>query len=270
MRRIAFICGAVLSIASGARASTSCQQTPQGALCVSQVDFAKFAAQAFQDQLQSQWCWAASIAMIFNYYGHPVSQARIVSDVYGAPVNMPAQAGIVMANELNRTWQDDAGKGFHSQVTGAYDAQYGVYGLTNQQIVNELDGDHPLVIGARTHAVVVTEIQYFATPWGPNVVSVGVFDPWPGVGARTLAQDEMTPAHLGGSLFFAATVRVADAAASSRTTGGGGTAAAPLTPSPPPPPPAVGCSTSGAGGTPVVALLIALGIGRWRRLASRT
>lgn len=269
MKLFAALVAVLFCAASGARASTSCEQTSQGQLCTSQVDFNQFATQAFAIQAEDQWCWAASISMVFRFYGHPVSQERIVSDVYGSAVDMPARAGVVMAQELNRTWQDDNGHAFHSEVTGVYDAQYGIFGLSNDQIISELDQGHPLVIGARTHAVVVTAIEYYRTALGPDVVSVGAFDPWPGVGARGLAQDEMTPAHLGGSLFFAATVRVTDVSGSAGTGGGvnGGT-----TPTPSPgfsePPteaaPPVGCSTGGAGASPVLAVLVALWIRRPR------
>lgn len=161
-------------------------------------------------QASSQWCWAASISMVFAFYGHPVSQSRIVTEVYGAPANIPAQAGIVIANELNRAWVDDRGEAFTARLTGAYDAQAGVNTLTNTSIINELDQNHPMVIGARTHAMVLTAIQYYVTPQGPNVVAAGVFDPWPGIGARGLALDELYKQASGGSLLFAATVRITD------------------------------------------------------------
>src|SRR4051794_26288549 len=87
-----------------ASASTTCVQTPAGPLCTAQVDFTRFAQTAFQTQQQTQWCWAASIAMVFSYYGHPVSQSRIVSEAYGGIVNVPALTGSVMAQALNRSW----------------------------------------------------------------------------------------------------------------------------------------------------------------------
>jgi len=166
-----------------------------------------------------EWCWAASIAMIFSYYGHPVSQARIVSEVYGAPVNMPAQAGVVMAQQLNKVWVDDNNKWFSAKITGVYDANAGVYALTNEQIISELDHDHPLLFANTQHAVVLTAIQYYQTPYGPNVVAAGVFDPWPGIGARVLTSAELVPANQGGQLTFLATARVTDASPPS----GGGT-----------------------------------------------
>ena len=188
-------------------AETACN--PMG-LCTSQVDFSDFAQEAFQPQQMPEWCWAACISMIFDFYGHPVSQARIVSEVYGAVVNMPAVYGIIIAKQLNRTWTDDNGKRFRSVLTGAYDPQAGVNNLNNAILVSELDGGHPVLIGAAGHATVLTLMQYFQTPMGPNVRLCGVFDPWPGRGARNLAPAEMMPVGVGGALSFVATARVKD------------------------------------------------------------
>src|SRR5437764_474677 len=97
---------ALVAAAQPALADTNCQPTPRGNLCVSQVNFAQFAQTAYVRQWQSEWCWAACISMIFNYYGHPVRQDRIVTTVYGAAYNRPAGAGWVIAKELNRDWVD--------------------------------------------------------------------------------------------------------------------------------------------------------------------
>jgi hypothetical protein len=148
--------------------------------------------------------------MLYAYYGHPVAQARIVSDVYGGPENIPAGTGYTIAGELNRCWVDDAGGEFASELTGVYDADWGVNALTNQEIVAELAAGHPLIIGARTHAMVLTAVQYQETPYGPNIIGAGVFDPWPGVGARALYPDELVAVENGGSLRFLATARVFD------------------------------------------------------------
>jgi len=198
----------VCALSAPALADKSCQQTPQGPLCLSQVRFDAFAQRVYEPQYQSQWCWAACISMLFRYYGHPVSQQRIVSEVYGVPANMPAMAGIVMARQLNRRWVDDNGNAFTSQVTAAYDFDARVNNVTNAWLASELNQNHPIVIGTGSHAVVVTAMQYYDTPVGPNVVSVGVFDPWPYVGARGLTPNEMRPMHLGGALRFVATVRI--------------------------------------------------------------
>jgi Papain-like cysteine protease AvrRpt2 len=217
---------ALLGYAPIADAYRTCQTTLNGELCTSEVDFATFTQEAFQTQLATQWCWAASISMIFSYYGHPVSQERIVSEVYGSPVNMPAQAGVQMAELLNRDWTDDFEEPFSARLTGAYDAFAGVYALTNDQIIHELDNDRPLLYGNLHHAMVITSIQYYVLPSGPDVVAVGVFDPWPGNGAHGLTPQEMTPAHLGGEMSFVATALISDVVVTGPTgnsgDGGGG------------------------------------------------
>jgi hypothetical protein len=195
-----------------AAASTTCQPGPQGQVCVSQVDFNRFAQTAFRTQDQSQWCWAASISMLFSYYGHPVSQERIVEAVYGRRVNLPSGPGWNIAGQVNRDWQDDQGRVFHSRLTAAYDFDARVNAVDNNWLVNELDQDRPFIIGTAGHAVVVTAIQFVSTAMGPNVIAVGVFDPWPGRGARGLSPAEMTQMHVNpsGLLRFIATVKVSD------------------------------------------------------------
>ncbi len=201
----------LVALSSGAvrrSGETQCRQTPAGVACRSQVNFQKFAQTAYQNQAMSQWCWAACISMVFGYYGRPVGQLRIVSEVYGGVVNMPAGAGIVIAQQLNRPWVDDRGQKFRSTVTAAYDFDAGVMNINNAWMVNELHENRPLVVGAGTHAVVMTAMDYFQTPIGPNPQGVGVFDPWPGRGARALTPAEVVPMHLGGALRFVASVRV--------------------------------------------------------------
>lgn len=203
---IAAVAGGLLYPQRGDGATT-CQQSAWGAVCRAQVRF-ESAMLAYAPQEESQLCWAACISMIFAYHGRPVSQRRIVSEAYGAPVNMPAGSGLVIARQLNRQWQDDRGRAFSSRVAAAYDFDAGVNALNNAMIVSELDRERPLVIGTTSHAVVVTAVDFLPTPAGPNIQAVGVFDPWPGIGMRALTGHEMRPMHLGGGLRFAATVHV--------------------------------------------------------------
>jgi hypothetical protein len=143
--------------------------------------------------------------MVFSCYGHPLSQRRIVTEAYGAPYNIPASSGFVIARALNRSWTDDNGQGFSSSLQAAFDVQAGVNAINSAVIVNALENGHPLIVGARGHAMVLTEAVYRPTPMGPNILSVGVFDPWPGRGARNLTPDEMIPAPLGTLMFLALT-----------------------------------------------------------------
>jgi len=191
-------------------AKTKCLPAPQGQLCTSEVDFNTFAQTAYQNQQSSQWCWAAAISMLFNYYKHPVTQQAIVQSLYGATVNLPSGPGWNIASRVNTTWVDANGKQFRAQLTGAYDFDAGVMTVNNAMLVNELDQDRPVIIGTRGHAVVGTAVQYLITPAGPYITGIGVFDPWPGRGARSLDPREMLAMHMGGDLRFLATVRISD------------------------------------------------------------
>lgn len=230
---------------SHARASTQC--TPDivngGQDCISQVNFSQFAQTAFQTQQLTEWCWAASIAMVWAYYGHPVAQSEIVDAVFGGVTNSPAQdAQILQALSGPRT--DDNGKRFNSNVTGVYDAQSGIATLSYTQLGSELDANRPIIIGTVNpdgsggHAVVLTAISYYVPagypiqidPSGINITGAGVFDPWPGNGAHGISLSQLTPASQNGSLFLVATVTVADVAqqqasggsTTSSDSGGGG------------------------------------------------
>lgn len=141
--------------------------------------------------------------MVFGHYDHHVSQARIVAEAYGAPANIPALSGFVIAQALNRTWVDDRGDEFEASLEAVFDAQAGFSSIDNASIVDAIDDGDPIIVGARGHAVVMTSVSYVRTSVGPNVVQVGVFDPWPGRGARFLAPDEMVPAPMGSLTFLA-------------------------------------------------------------------
>lgn len=157
---------------------------------------------AMNPQFQSQWCWAACISMVFGYYGHPVSQQRIVAETYGGLVNMPAQPWTMLA-VLNRRWIDDNGKPFMCSSSP---------GVTNPvAAANDLAANMPLIIGTQGHAVVLTELEYAAfyqqTPFGPrlgpvSVTAATVRDPWPGRGRRILTPQEWA------AIAFAVQIRV--------------------------------------------------------------
>jgi|GEM_PF-1495120 len=179
--------------------------------CTAGVSFSDFQVYAYQNQYQDQWCWAASISMVFAHAGHSVSQQRIVEEAYGGVVNLPAQ-GWQLAQNLNKSWIDDNTEEFISSLTGLYDVTRGVVGITDAQIVNELANGNPLIIGSNGHAMVLTEVSYYANSWGgiEGYVYAGVFDPWPGRGARLLSAAEFTRADLGigGTMQFLASVSI--------------------------------------------------------------
>src|SRR6188768_4033636 len=68
----------------------------------------------------ANYCWAASIAMIFAKHGHPIAQEKIVAETFGGLVCVGAPNTLTIANDLSRSWIDDNGQPFTSIVTAAY------------------------------------------------------------------------------------------------------------------------------------------------------
>jgi hypothetical protein len=197
-RRLVLKSAAAALLPQTAFAENSCG--PMG--CTAQVPFLTFAAH-YENQYQSEWCWAACISMVFGCYGHPIRQQRIVAEVYGAPYNIPAMSGLMIASALNKSWTDDNGESFDSVMRAAFDTQAGVSAINSAIIVDALENGDPLIVGSGGHATVLTEVIYVPTPAGPSILSAGVFDPWPGRGPRNLTQSEMTPVPYGSLTFLA-------------------------------------------------------------------
>lgn len=141
-----------------------------GRYCEAGLD-SSFANQISQDQINSQWCWAASISMVFSAYGHSISQEEIVRQTWGSLVNMPA-VPIQIVKSLNRTWTDSRGKTFQSRAT--------LIAKPINQTYRELANGQPLIVGSLGHAMVVTAMGVFITSTGNVIIDyVKVRDPWP-------------------------------------------------------------------------------------------
>lgn len=133
-------------------------------------------------QYLTQWCWAASIEMIFRYYGYVVPQERIVKETWGDIVNLPADASLILAN-LNRPWVDERGNRFLARGDA----------LTANPVtaIQDLAQDRPLIIGTMGHAMVLTALTYLHDAYGRfQVIGAVVRDPWPGKGRRELSAME--------------------------------------------------------------------------------
>lgn len=187
-----------LALPALARADLVCEDWPGLRVCEAGIPSHLIGASAVRnEQYQSQWCWAACIAMVFAYHGHPVSQARIVREAFGAIANVRGTPAMILS-QLNRDWVDDDGQPFRAT------SSFG--GSTPEAAANDLVEDHPLIIGTQGHAVVLTSLSYrfVETPQGvvTQLLGAKVRDPWPGVGRRFLRSDEWA------MISFAAHVRV--------------------------------------------------------------
>ncbi|MBK6730881.1 MAG: C39 family peptidase [Bacteroidetes bacterium] len=133
-------------------------------------------------QRNSNWCWAASLQMIFNYYGINITQEQIVersygSDPYGNLPNWTGNFEVITAN-LNNWNVDNNGRQYEVYATLNFGAP------TPSYLIEELANQHPVLIGYQSspnsgHAVVITACSYLETDYGPMIQSIVVRDPWP-------------------------------------------------------------------------------------------
>jgi hypothetical protein len=142
----------------------------------------------------SQWCWAASMEMVFAHYGHRVPMKRIVTEVYGRTVNLPAPSWTIV-QQLSREWEDEDGETFSCQCDVLWDTAAGYGKAAPDQIASQyLHRQMPLIIGTQGHAMVLTALSYVKhvvnTSYG-SVTTATVRDPYPGRGGRrVLSQQE--------------------------------------------------------------------------------
>ena len=128
-------------------------------------------------QRQNEWCWAASIQMILNWYGLPVDQAQVVARNYGAPVNQPGTDQMI-SSSLN-TWAIAMnGQTFAIRSVTAPGPPPPLV------LIQELNQKHPILLTFASgpysgHAVVITAARYYNTPQGPLVNSLILRDPFP-------------------------------------------------------------------------------------------
>jgi hypothetical protein len=135
----------------------------------------------------SQWCWAACMEMVFAHYGYTVPMERIVEEVYGSRVNLPAMSWTIVQH-LSRTWEAEDGQSFDCQCDVLWDASTGVARPAPDQIASQyLNLEMPLIIGTLGHAMVLTALSYTKHAIWTNhgwVMSAVVRDPYPGRGGR--------------------------------------------------------------------------------------
>jgi len=203
--------GAALALGKALVAGQNCQQTPRGAICTAQVNIPQLIS-AIHTQQCPEWCWAACISMIFDFYGHPIDQAEIVRQTFGNVVCFPAGATRTIGQALSRRYVDSNGDKFMSRVVAAFDPVNGINTLDNSTVVHALANDNPLLYCNTAHAMVNYSVRYIPTSPEPTVLAVGVIDPWPtSPRSHLLNQYEMVPStRPGGQMTFLAAVEVTD------------------------------------------------------------
>ena len=166
-------------------------------------------AQAATQQQCEEWCWAACISTMFNFYNHPLTQAQIVAATYGAVICLPANSSTTIGRDLSRRYVDNRGVAFTSRVVAAYDFYNRINSLNNGMIVNALASNNPLLYCNTHHAMVIYSVTYRQEAPGPSILDVEVMDPWPfSPITHSLTPSEMFAADLGGEMTFLAQVQI--------------------------------------------------------------
>jgi hypothetical protein len=134
-------------------------------------------------QQKPQWCWAASIQMVMNYYQVDIDQQMVVERTYGTNPdgelpNWSANVETIHLN-LNHKGIDKNGKKY------IVNARAGKGAPEPALLIDELSQKKPVVIAYQAdfggHVVIITALSYFETPRGPIIRSIVVRDPIPGL-----------------------------------------------------------------------------------------
>jgi hypothetical protein len=150
-------------------------QGAPAASCLAGFPVLSFVVANYDTQHQTEWCWAASLQMALTALGHKVSQATIVTQAYGAPVNWPAQVETI-DDVVGKLTQDDAGNSISVTVTDLADPDASTQ---VHNIEEAFQRGHPLLLGLPTHVVVLSGFGFIYTNPGYIYVNGRVEDPWP-------------------------------------------------------------------------------------------
>ena len=128
-------------------------------------------------QLHTDWCWAASVQMVLNWYNIPVKQSDVVNRIYGKPVDSAATENAI-AVALSGTAYDRRQRMVHLHA----DRLHGV--PPTDLLLLELSERHPMLITFRStktmlHAVVLTGAEYVENEQGRQITALTFRDPNP-------------------------------------------------------------------------------------------
>ncbi|HPF10134.1 MAG TPA: C39 family peptidase [Flavobacteriaceae bacterium] len=151
--------------------------------CTAGIDSSVLNIAAKDKQHASQWCWAASIETVLNYYGYDITQEDIVYQTWGKIQNMPGQPNDIL-NALNKTYTDRQGRVFTVSAN--------TFSANHVTAAQDLANDNPLIIGTLGHAMVLTAVEYYRDINGNGqIINAIVRDPWPySPGRRSLSPNE--------------------------------------------------------------------------------
>jgi hypothetical protein len=128
-------------------------------------------------QRHSNWCWAASVQMVLNYRGVPVTQEQVVQRIFaGDAPDVPGQPEQILTAL--------SGWAFTTNGQPVMLSSY-PFAFSGSEIVRDLAERWPIVVGVRNsggggHAYVLTAVTYATDPWNQPIFRSAVLrDPWP-------------------------------------------------------------------------------------------
>lgn len=217
LTRRGLVQGTAVGLASLAfRVPAQASQNCNGVQCDSNIPTSQFPH--VTQPPDSQWCWAATISMICQWYGHPISFPNIVQQTFGSLVNLPADP-ITLINSVNRSYVDDTGRPL-TLNSAVWSVLNGVANVDNNMIIRELAANRPLVVCNMSHMMVLVGVSFpqgtsqinqawVADPAFSGPVTTGIQGLQPlAPGFRYLFPTELIPAPMGGQLMFVAAVNV--------------------------------------------------------------
>ncbi len=172
---------AVLTSANLAKAQQpSIQQIAPGVWVagIPSAEFEYFAApRTAGHQRQSNWCWAATVQMVLNYRGVPVTQEQVVQRIFnGAVPNVAGQPDQILTALRGWAFTRNGQRVMLSSSPVAFDGS---------EIVRDLAERWPIVVGVRMssdsgHAYVLTAVTYQVDQWNRPIFLTAILrDPWP-------------------------------------------------------------------------------------------
>lgn len=139
-------------------------------------------------------CWAASIAGVFGYLGHPVNQDAIASEMFRTSQCLPAPTRVINT-VLSHQWRDNAGVDFTGRINGLFDPMNGIVNMNNIGLLAGLQADKPLLYCNTSHCMVIVEMDVRMDMYG-NLIAIDrvvVADPFGYNGFHQLSKPEMMP-----------------------------------------------------------------------------
>lgn len=135
---------------------------------ISKAEFAPF----YSLQSSRNWCWAACVKMVLDFYGVVVEQEDVVARIYHRLVDRPANDDQLL--EALSGWAvDDRGCGVVIETKNVTD---------DGDIIGDLEDFHPLIVGlsrpgSTGHLYVLTQVEFWSDRKGSECVTAFLTDP---------------------------------------------------------------------------------------------